>query len=65
MTTGMANPRAGQAIADAAALEVAAEVFRRRSRDPRAFFTIVVCRVLERMAAQLREKAPAGDASDA
>jgi hypothetical protein len=62
-TTG--NPRTGQALADAATLETAAEVFRRRSRDPRAFFTIVICRVLERMAAQLREKAPAGDAGDA
>jgi hypothetical protein len=50
------SPR--QALADAAALETAAEVVRRRSRNPRAFLIIVVCRYLELAAQRIREKTP-------
>jgi hypothetical protein len=60
MTSTTGNPRADRILADAAALEAAAEVIRRRSRNPRAFLVIVACRYLELTAARIREKVPAG-----
>jgi hypothetical protein len=52
MTTATGNPR--QALADAAALETAAEVIRRRARDPRGVVTLVPCKALESMARRIR-----------
>jgi hypothetical protein len=61
LMTTTSNPRTDQVFADAAALEAAAEVIRRRSRNPRAFFVIVACRFLELMAQRIRGATTIGD----
>jgi hypothetical protein len=62
--TATGNPRSDQVLADAAALETAAGIIRRRSRNPRGFFTVVACRYLEISAQRIREKTTVGNTGD-